>query len=148
MEAHMGERYNVKDCIRRGVWRNSPYNLVEGSRISLATRIQSSYSTTLRKHRTALGFKYRLLSKIRQCSKINHSRYTLHGNFSQFCWRLRYVKFQDVPNTHDSGMELSISGIVVVNVNYQRLRPTSAKITTCDHWQNCLLTIGATSWHI
>ena len=38
----MGKRYNVKDCIRRGVWRNSPYHLVEGSRISLATRIQSS----------------------------------------------------------------------------------------------------------
>ena len=38
----MGKRYNVKDCIRRGVWRNSPYSLAEGSRISLDTRIQSS----------------------------------------------------------------------------------------------------------
>jgi hypothetical protein len=37
----MGKRYNVKDCIRRGVRKNSPYNLVERSRISLTMRIQS-----------------------------------------------------------------------------------------------------------
>jgi hypothetical protein len=41
----MGKRYNVKNRIRRGVWRNAPYNLVERSRISLATRIQSNQST-------------------------------------------------------------------------------------------------------